>query len=380
MATGAAAAEPWPVERERVHHGIRLAAAPADPTKSFDASLLPGPVALGRIAAALDLLVAKSPASARALARLKASGRVVIVYRPDDLRNRHGGENVAVYLPDYFRHRDRPKRYLVVVGRHGVKWPIAELAATLAHELVGHGMQQLRGRLATVRHLDAECEANLYEEMANQDIGLDKRGRRMIAFRQAMERHWCADFKSYMRAHRPGEMRLWNELNPDMPKLLSAFEDYLSHAARSGMTASAVDALKRQTREDRYRGLAKASASALYREAIKLRDGDFGVAPDAAEALRYFKHAAEKGHAKARLHAARMDRRRDGGSKRGINGTGPIRFEAAPNLNATVGWSRAASSRRGPVAKRPPPAAGNPRISERSADRTLTRVRGVGQR
>ena len=74
-----------------------------------------------------------------------------------------------------------------MVGRYGAKWPARELAAVLAHELVGHGMQQYRGRMEHVRTIDLECEAYLYEEQAYQDLGLDKRSSEMIKFRQALE-------------------------------------------------------------------------------------------------------------------------------------------------------------------------------------------------
>jgi len=83
------------------------------------------------------------------------------------------------------------------VGRHGVKWPTNELAAVLANELVGHGMQHQR--MGKMRPIDLECKAYLYEELANQDLGLNKRSSEMVRFRKGLETHWCADFKRYMR-------------------------------------------------------------------------------------------------------------------------------------------------------------------------------------
>lgn len=287
----------------REHGGVELIALSPDAEKRFDSSLVPAGPALRNIAVALDRLVDRSPLAARRLDTLKQSGRVLIVYRPDDLRNVSGSESIATFHPDYLREPGRygrEKIFLVAVGRHGVKWPADELAAVLAHELVGHGIQHLRGRLSKVRVLDAECEASLYEEIANQDLRLDKRSREMIAFRQSLEYRWCADFKAYMRRHRPGAMKLWNTLNPDVPKLLVLFDAYLDHEASTGVTAKALLAKKHQTRVARMGVLKDAGPEALFRVAVILRDGGIGVAPDIADAIHYFRIAAGKGSEKAK--------------------------------------------------------------------------------
>ena len=78
-----------------------------------------------------------------------------------------------------------------------------------------------------MRPIDLECEAYLYEELANQDLGLDKRSSEMLRFRKGLETHWCADFKRYMRTKRTSELKLWDTLNPNVPRLLTIFEDYL---------------------------------------------------------------------------------------------------------------------------------------------------------
>jgi len=196
-----------------------------------------------------------------------------------------------------------------LVGRHGVKWPADELAAVLAHELVGHGIQQQRGRLSKIRELDAECEASLYEEIVNQDLGLDKHSREMVAFRQALENHWCTDFKAYLRAQRPSAMTLWNAIDPDVPKLLAVFEAYLEYSARTGVTAKALDTMKRQIRVARMDLLKTAAPEALFRAAVILYDGGIGVAPDPREAMRYFRIAAAEGHLKARTHLEWLSRK-----------------------------------------------------------------------
>lgn len=331
---------------QRMHRGVSLIALTPDPDKRFDTSLVSADRGLRRIAAAFDRLVEGSPHAARAIDTLRDQGRLLLVYRPDDLRKTAGDESVALFHPDYRRDpaRDGQKRtFLVVVGRHGVKWPARELAAVLAHELLGHGMQQTRGRLAGIRVIDAECEANLYEEIANQDLGLDKRSPRMIAFRQALENHWCADFKTYLRAHRPGALRIWNALNPNVPRLLAMFEDYLDHAARTGITARAQAAADRQRRLARMEMLRDAGPQALFEAAVALRDGGIGVPPDPAEAVRYFRLAARKGHTKARAELGWL---RQAG------------IEIPPGNDDAFSWySRAAllSRNPGPTAPRPLP-------------------------
>lgn len=294
---------------EREHRGVSLLAMPMDPNKTFDTSVLAADQALVNITKALDRLLESSPQSARKIGQLKKNGKVLLVYLPDDLMSSDGHENVAAFHPDYLQRDDTQKnrkRFLVVIGRHGVKWPRDELAATITHELVGHGVQHLRGRLAKIRPIDAECEAYLYEEIANQDLKLGKHSREMVGFRRMLEERWCADFKAYQRTHQPKTLKFWDVLNPNVPKLLSLFEAYLEHAKKAGVTARAIDALKQQAKSDRMRTLRNTTAARLYQAAITLRDGGLDTIPNTEEAFRYFRFAAEKGHRKAWLNVAYM--------------------------------------------------------------------------
>ena len=308
-------ASPDRIALQREYRGVRLIALAETPGTRFDASLLPAEDGLRNIAGALDHLIRNSPFSAKEFVRLKKSGQVTLVYKPGDLKNAHGGENVATFMPDYALEAGKPKRekdFLVIVGRHGVKWPAHELAATLAHELVGHAAQQRRDRLASIRHVDAECEASMFEEIANQDLGFKKHSRKMVVFRKTLEYRWCADFKAYMAAHVPGQMVQWDTLNPDMPKLLAVFEDYLAYSARIGVTAKSINALKRQTREQHRSMMAGASPEKIFRTALKLRNGAIGVRPDPAEAARYLRLAAENGLGSAWLDVAPIHETRTG--------------------------------------------------------------------
>lgn len=155
---------------ERLHRGIHLVAPPAKPGRTFDTSLLSPAQGLDNIAAALDRLIDGSPRSAQALDLLQRNGRIVVIYYPDDLGRYSDGEKIALYLPEFRRDAEvgngRGQTFRALVGRHGVKWPVDELAAVLAHELVGHAMQDHRKRIRKARALDMECEAYLYEETA----------------------------------------------------------------------------------------------------------------------------------------------------------------------------------------------------------------------
>lgn len=152
-----AAAAPEGLRQE--HHGIVLMATPVAPGTRFDTTALPAAQGLSRIAAALDRLFETSAHSAARIRTLLRRGQVTITYDPADMKNGWGGETIAAFFPA----GDERQSYRVVVGRHLVKWPIPELAATLAHELSGHGVQHRDRRLRAIRYLDAECEANLHE-------------------------------------------------------------------------------------------------------------------------------------------------------------------------------------------------------------------------
>ena len=203
--------------------GIELYAIPLKPDARFDVPIVDSQKGLLNVQASLDLLLRRSPFAANAVDRLRRNGRVMVVYDPNYPEKQFVGNTIAAFFPTYFH---KSGDFLVLVGRHGIKWPMGELAAVLAHELVGHGMQRLRGDLATLRNLDAECEAWLYEEKAYQDLGVDKLTRGLVAFRIQLENRACADFRVYQRRHAPATLKLWEARNPNVPRLLSLFRDY----------------------------------------------------------------------------------------------------------------------------------------------------------
>ena len=217
---------------EFTHRGVIILGVPPGPAADYDVPVMEAARAAEKIRAALDLLLDNSPEGAAALETLKDKGRVVIGYVPafpaEDAAT--WGARLAAFVPDLLA--DAPgarggKDFPVVVGRYIVQWKTEELAVVLAHELLGHGRQHLLGRLESMSLRDRECEASLYEEMARQHLGLDKHSELAVSFRRALEWRWCVPFKEYLTRQAPEKMALWNAIDPDVPELQAAFEDYL---------------------------------------------------------------------------------------------------------------------------------------------------------
>lgn len=214
---------------EEIHWGVALLSVPAQPGKRYDVSLMDKDQGLEKLKTAFNLIAVNSPYSQRQIQRLKDAGTVALVYDPNYPPRTLDKIIAASFFPHYFdpSGTNPGKRvFLAVVGRHGIKWPVKELAAVLAHELVGHGIQRLEGRIEGSRQLDTECEAWLYEELAYQDLKMDKKAKEMVQFRQELERIHCSDFKRYMAKTMPENLALWDVLNPDVPRLLSYFKIY----------------------------------------------------------------------------------------------------------------------------------------------------------
>jgi hypothetical protein len=234
----------YTVEASRTVDGVRLLALAPDENAMSDVSVLPPTEGLDRIAAAFELIARKSPASVDAVRRLKAAGRVTIAYYPNNFRNRNrlNTQTVALFIPDFLKKRGMGgarQEFSVVINQFGVKWPAAELAAVIVHELAGHGIQHLEGRIDRARTLDLECEASLVQEQAYQDFGVAKKMRTVVLFRRQMEYRYCADFRNYMRARAPKKLAIWDELNPDVPGLLNLFRGYRGTQAAQRNAVSA---------------------------------------------------------------------------------------------------------------------------------------------
>ena len=216
------------------HRGVNLIALEPVAGASFDVDIVGKSRALGTLRAALDTLLDRSPLNAAAIAKLKRKGGVFIVYDPGYPKKPSPdilGARLAEFRTDLFDNAAELTdgiAFAVVIGRYLVTWPSDEVAAMLAQEIVGHGMQQREGRFETMNQRDARCEAGLYKEKAHQDFGLNKHAALRVKFRQTLEWHWCSDFKRYMKARAPERMALWKTLHPDVPALLAIFADYVA--------------------------------------------------------------------------------------------------------------------------------------------------------
>ena len=235
---------------QEAYKGLVLVAVPPEAGARYDTSLLPEREGIANLRAAVELLYRESPFSAQALETLKRNGNVIVFYdsRYPEMKTNTSTLNVAAFFPEYFTkglNGSGRTDFVVVIGRHGIKWPTRELAPVIVHELVGHGMQRLRGRLEYVRELDLECEAMLYMERYYQELGFDKKNEEMIRFRKALEDHWCSDFKRYMREKAPSLVKLWDVLDPDVRRLLAAFEVYVNDLRDRGVSGVAIDAAQR---------------------------------------------------------------------------------------------------------------------------------------
>lgn len=231
-------------EIETSHRGIALTAI-ARPVDQFTTEIIAAKPAIGKLKSAIDLIRARSPFSWRRIETLKKNGQVIIVYDPAFPKRELSRVKIAAFFPDFFQKAsDGLKRFYVVVGRYGAKWPIDELAAVVVHELVGHGLQHLRGRGTHDRKIDRECEAQIYEERAYQDLGMPRNTDQMIRFRRGLRRHWCSDFGRYLTEQGLNSDKEWGFGNPDVPRLLKRFDAYIAHLRTSGVSGRAVAAEK----------------------------------------------------------------------------------------------------------------------------------------
>jgi len=211
-------------------NGISLIAITPSANKIFDVPIVTAKKALNKIKQALTLIEINSPFSKSQIELLKKNGPVIIVYDPryPDKLSSMSSVKIALFSPYHYNRKNSYTKghiFLVIVSRHGVKWPIKEFAAVMVHELVGHGIQHLNDSWGKMRLIDMECEAWLYEEMAYQNLKMNKFSNEMIDFKKQLEKQ-CDSFLRYLRSNVPKGAALWDNLNPDVPRLLKHFAVY----------------------------------------------------------------------------------------------------------------------------------------------------------
>ena len=285
------------------HRGINLVAVTPPPPGAYDIDLLGAAPAIANIKKAIDRIYAGSAFSAARIDILKKNGKVTLVYDAAFPKSKLASVIIAAFFPDFFQpEKGGEKEFLVVISRFGVKWPADKLAAVIVHELVGHGLQHLRGRTEKDRKIDKECEALIYEERAYQDFGVRRDTRDMKQFRHDVRNKWCADFRQFLTQAGLNADKVWNFGRPDVPALLTHFERYIAELRESGVAGRAVAASKARresnlaTLEARARDQADANARFLL--GTRYLKG-IGVDRDAKAGAKWIALAAQSGHARA---------------------------------------------------------------------------------
>ena len=214
-------------------NGISLIGLTPSNGENFDVPIVSAKKALNIIKQALALIEINSPFSKSQIELLKKNGPGSIVDDPryPEKLPSMSSVKIALFSPYFYNQKNSANKgytFLVIISRHGVKWPTKELAAVMIHELVGHGIQHLNDRWGEMRLIDMECEAWLYEEMAYQNLKIDKFSNEMIDFKKQLEKQ-CYSFLNYLRDHDPKGAALWDNVSPDVPKLLKHFAGYQEH-------------------------------------------------------------------------------------------------------------------------------------------------------
>ena len=298
-----------------IHRGITISGIPKPKDKFFDIDVTPAKEGAELVRDALEILYTGSSFNAKAIERLKAAGHVIIVYDPAFPKREFSKLTIAAFFPYFFQKDGNGKDFVTFVGRFGGKWAARELAPVIAHELTGHGIQQLRGRLEHVREVDLECEAYMYQEKAYQDLNFDKNAREMIAFRQTLERHWCADFKKWQKNNLPKNSKYWDQLHPDIPKLIEDYLVYIEALRKSGVAGKAVKrakAAQNNVTSERIAMLLASDDPDAHFQLGQLYTRGIGVEENKQIALNWFEKAAEAGHARAQFELARIYWKGDG--------------------------------------------------------------------
>jgi formylglycine-generating enzyme required for sulfatase activity len=293
------------------HLGIMLMTVEPGDYSHLGVNVMAEAPALKKLRDALNLIYKMSDFSRAKIELMKNEGRVIVVYNPQfpDPKKTASSLLLAVFKPSYFRKPGTDgslrKDFLVIVGRHGIQWPVPELAAVLVQNLVGFGINHLRGRIKTMRVVDLNCEAWLHQERALQDLKLDKTQNNMVTFRNQLERVNCVDFRKYQRKNSPLEFKVWSALNPDVDRLLVSFERYLAHLRATGETGQALKYRKDVKAERLAKLYAEGPPAAQFSIGMRYRQG-IGVLRNDTVAAKWLKRAARHGHGEAKVELAKM--------------------------------------------------------------------------
>ncbi|MBL4692087.1 MAG: sel1 repeat family protein [Magnetovibrio sp.] len=300
-----------------VHLGIVILGFPCP--SNVRHSTMSSQQGVDKVVEALDLLAARSPRSMAVIDMLKKAGPVVIVYDPAYPPRSHKIASIqnALFLPTFiekFDEKSSGKKFTMLIGRDGIRQTLNKLAAVLVHELMGHGKQYLEDRILTMRVLDVECEAWLYEEQAYQDLKVDKLSSDLVMFRKNLEEIHCSDYIRYMRKRVPEQVALWDQKDLNVPRLLETFKGYIQAQRDRGMISNAQDAVAKQ-RKDTIAQIERHGRPEDLFKIGKMYMAAVGQTPDPASAAVWFEKAAKKGHGGAMLALAQLYENGEGVAK-----------------------------------------------------------------
>ncbi len=294
--------------------GIKIQAIAPNLETKFDVDLMDADTAVNKLRAAIELIYEKSPDLSQTIDKLKQEGKIYIVYNPNYPSKKQDLTmvRVALFLPFYFNEESKNKKppLPIIVSRHGIKWPLEELAAVMVHELTGHGNQYLKGMTDTVATRELECDAWLLQEQAYQQFGLDKSTKKMVDFRKGLSGYGrksghCTPFLNYLRKTYPEKIALYERLNPDVPELRKLLKKYITQQEKSGATKKALQA-KAEFIESKLTRLEKhGTPKQIFGAGLYLLEGA-GYKQDPERGVRLIKKAAGQNYARAQYHLATL--------------------------------------------------------------------------
>ncbi len=291
------------------YRGITVIGINKPNQKLLHSDILPSKIGVEKIKMALDLIFAMSPFNTEWIKHLQSFGKIIIVYNPAFPKPKLASQVIAAFFPDFYQHSGNIKQFSVVIGRYGINWPHEKLAAVIVHELVGHGLQHLRGRSFYDRKIDRECEALIYEEKAYQDFKTPRDTPQQIRFMRDMRQKWCSDFNRFLYTNNINTDQVWGYGRPNIPYLLEHFEKYIKHLRNTGVAKEALD-LTRQKREKDFKTMQiqalKLNDKAMFYSIGKKYYNGIGIIKDYQQAFKWFQKAANRNHPKAQIDLGMM--------------------------------------------------------------------------
>ena len=292
-----------------LHHGTIIVGIPKKLNTKYDVEVLPVDIGIKNIKEALNLIFSKSHFNALWIKHLLTHGKIIIIYDSSFPAPKLASQIIAGFFPDFYQHKGTLKQFSVVIGRYGIKWDPKNLAAVIVHELVGHGLQHLRGRTKFDRKIDRECEALIYEEKARQDLNVQRNPQKRARFLRDMRFKWCADFNYFLSRKKINTDEVWGFGRPNIIYLLKHFNVYIEHLRNTGVAKKAVTASKKKRLNDFKAFLIEAehsNNSDNYFIIGKRYLMGIGIKKDYNKAYTWLQKASKMDHPSAQLYIGKI--------------------------------------------------------------------------